>query len=288
MSNLRQRMAENGFESNENYDYILKCLQNQPFTSIPCLNIQGDCGRKKTAFANALALSTDTQQTLYHDFSQEDPAKNFMPKTTVTNDEEGKEEPPIQAFDRVLSDACAFSEAESTILILDQLHAADFKDHIRIYQFLITQEWRYKDANFYANQKNLTVYLISEAPIYHSLQKQSFRVWVDIKSRLSLDFKAEDFGLENQADALIDAFSDLFKQLQCSPTFSEYAKILHDAEHNILSIDDLKRSLFGWVENLDQQALAHNEHQSALHQTLDAIQNYIGIEDEFEITSLEQ
>lgn len=285
MSKLRQRMAENGFESNENYDYILKCLQSQPLDSIPCLNIQGDCGRKKTAFANALALSTDTAHILYHDFTQDDPAKNFIPKTVVIDDEEGKEEPPIEAFDRILSDACAFSEAESTILILDQLHSADFKDHIRIYQFLITQEWIYRETNFYANKKNLTIYLISEAPLYHSLQKQSFRLWLDIKNQRSLVFKAEDFGMDESADVLIDAFSGLFTALHCAPTHSEYNKILHDAEHNILGIQDLKRSLYGWIENIDLQIIDDKKNHDILQKTLESIQQYIGVEENVELRS---
>ena len=287
MSNLRQRMAENGFESNDNYDYILKCLKNQPLDSIPCLNIQGDCGRKKTAFANALALSTDTKHILYHDFTQEDPAKNFVPQTVIVDEEEGKEEPPIEAFDRILSDACAYSEADSTILILDQLHAADFKDHIRIYQFLITQEWTYRDTYFYANKKNLIVYLISETTLYHSLQKQSFRVWIDLRSQRSLEFKAEDFHMDSDAELLIQAFSKLFVILHCSPTYSEYAKILHDAEENILSINDLKRSLFGWIENLDYHTLNDQQYQAAIEKTLDAIQGYIGIEESLELTAPE-
>ncbi len=286
MSQLRQKMAAKGFESNENYDYILKCLRSQTSEGIPCLNIQGNCGRKKTAFANALALSIDTPHVLYHDFTQEDPAKNFTPKTIIKDDEEVVEEPPIEAFDKVLSDACAFSEGEQTVLILDQLQVADFKQHIRLYDFLISQEWSYRDTNFYANHKNLTLYLISEEPLYHSLIKQSFRVWIDIKDQQPLKFLPEELGLEDSAQDLIDAFYELFTTLEYSPTFSEYKKILHDAEHNILSLQDLKQSLFGWIESLDQATLKNDEYKPAFMKTLDAIQSYIGIEESVELTAL--
>ena len=71
---------------------------------------------------------------LYYDFTQkaEIEGKVVIPPS---KDEQGITEQAVNNFDHIMSEACAFSEGDKTIVILDQLHTADFKDHIRIYHF---------------------------------------------------------------------------------------------------------------------------------------------------------
>ena len=56
--------------------------------------------------------------------------------------------------------------------------AADFREHLRLYRFLVERQWVYGEAEFTANPQNLFVLLISEEGLYHSLQKVSFSAWV--------------------------------------------------------------------------------------------------------------
>lgn len=284
MATLQQKMAEHGFESNERYDYIVRCLQNAPGPALRCLNVEGEPGRRKTAFANALANSLDAVHILYHDFTQDEPP---APITVYPNGEEqsGKDEPPIGQFDRTMNDACAFSEADKTILILDQLQAADFKDHIRIYRYLIEHEWHYRDTTFYANRKNLLMFLISEEPLYHSLQKHSFKVWVKAGSRRDAPFKPADFQLGPEAEPLMAALHELFQQLNVFPTYSEYKKILHDVRHYTHTAEDLKNSIYGWTEGIDRDLLYSAELHELFQRIMPLIATFIGIEESLELTS---
>lgn len=284
MSTLQQKMAEHGFESNERYDYIVRCLQNVPGPALRCLNVEGEPGRRKTAFANALANSLDAVHILYHDFTQQDEPPALKP-VQLNSEDEGKEEPPAGLFDRTMNDACAFSEADKTILILDQLQAADFKDHIRIYRFLIEHEWRYRDAAFYANRKNLLVFLISEEPLYHSLQKQSFKVWVKAGSRRDAPFKPADFQLGGDAEPLMTCLHEIFQHLNVFPTYSEYKMIVHDIQHHIHSADDLKNSIYGWTEGIDRHLLYSGELNEIFQRVMPLIAAFLGIEESLELTS---
>lgn len=285
MITLQQKMAEHGFESNERYDYIVRCLQNGPGLSLRCLNVEGEPGRRKTAFANALAHSMDAVHILYHDFTQEEPPEPAKPVKPASDDESGKEEPPAGLFDRTMNDACAFSEADKTILILDQLQAADFKDHIRIYRFLIEHEWRYRDTTFYANRKNLLVFLISEEPLYHSLQKHSFKVWVKAGARRDSPFKPADFQLGAEAEPLMAGLHEVFRHLNVFPTYSEYKKILHDILHHVHTIDDLKNSIYGWTEGIDRDLLYSSELNDIFQGIMPLVTTFIGIEESLELTS---
>lgn len=289
MSSLKHRMADNGFECNESYEYVLKALTHNYDNSIPCLNVQGDGGRRKTAFANALAHSIDdVDYIFYHDFTVEE--ETLAPVVIKADDEEGgKEEPPIGAFDRMLTDACAYSEADSTILILDQLQAADFKDHIRLYKFLTTSIWEYPGASFEANRRNLTVYIISEEPVYHSLQKHSFKVWVDSVSDKIIPYKPEDFNLGKDILPVMEGLTRLFDQLMVTPTYSEYKKILGDITRCVHTAEDLGNTVFGWTEGIDRQLLNTDSVKEIIQQDImPAIETYIGVEETVELIGLPQ
>ncbi|EDY86887.1 hypothetical protein GP5015_115 [gamma proteobacterium HTCC5015] len=284
MSTLKQRMAENGFESNESYDFVLKALRHPHERVIPCLNVEGDGGRRKTAFANALAHAIDDiEHHFYHDFSQPEPTPAPV-YVKLDDEDEGKEEPPVPALDRALCDACAYSEGEPTILILDQLHEADFKDQIRLYQFLSSHEWPFRDTFFSANYKNLMVFIVSEEPVYHSLQKQSFRVWVDAVSDRAMEWTAEDFGLDEDIQPVMDALAPLFEKLEVTPTYSEYQKILRDIPRVVHTAEDLANTVFGWTEGVSRPRLRAPDIQYVVQEeVMPAIEQYIGVEDIGEI-----
>ena len=119
MASLRETMARNGFESNDDYEFQVRCLLHGPADGIRTLSIEGDGGRRKTAFATALAHSLERDHVLYHDFADASPA---VPEVTLpaSEDEYGRKEAPIEPLDDIVSHACALSEAESVVLILDQ------------------------------------------------------------------------------------------------------------------------------------------------------------------------
>ncbi len=278
---MQQKMAEYGFESNDNYDYHVRCLLASQLSGIRCLNIDGENERRNTAFANALAQALEYSHILYYDFTQQDP-----PASVVIVEDEG--ETPVtetpSAFERIMIESCAFSEAETTILILDQLQATDFANHLRLYQFISTVSWTIQDTCYTANPKNLLLFLISSQPLYHSLRKSCFKVWVESSSKNSIQYHPEDFNLSDDALPMMESFYLLFTHLGHAPTYSEYAKIFHDAQYHIHTIDELRYSLFGWVEALDQAALFATQLQHPLEMTLQAIEHYIGM-DEVEIAS---
>ena len=277
MATLRERMAEYGFESNIDYGYHVRCVLSQPNEQVPALNVEGDSGRRKTAFASALASALDYPQRVYHDFTQlNDPPPRVV--APPSKDEEGREEPPIPAFERVMSDACAYSEGEKTVLILDQLQGADFREHIRLYEFLTTAEWRFRDAAFTANPQNLLVLLISEEPLYHSLQKASFSAWVPKASVGEHDYEPADFGLGPEAEALMQHLGALFRELGVQPTPSEFRKILYDIQHNVRTADQLTHSIYGWTEGIDRTLLLADRIQRRIHDLMPLIEEYVGVE----------
>ena len=133
----------------------------------------------------------------------------------------------------MLSEACAFSLAEDSILILDQLQAADFRDQIRIYQLLQSGVWQTRDCTNHANPRHLLVVLISEQELYHSLRKSSFRIWVNRISEQAVDYRPEEFGLAADAEPMMAALAELFGGLGVTPTRSEYSKLLQDVGRNV-------------------------------------------------------
>ena len=179
MRSLKQRLAKHGFTSNEDYDYPVQCLLSSSVEHLRCLNAEGDSGRRKTAFAHALAHALDYDQTLYYEFTgvTEPPPPVRVPKPPEEEEDVG--EPTVEALDRIISEACALSEGDKTILILDQLHKAEFKHHLRLTEFIQSKEWSYGDITLRANPQNLLLFLVSDEPLYHSLQHLSFNIWVD-------------------------------------------------------------------------------------------------------------
>lgn len=273
MSLLREKMAAHGFESNDDYAFPLRCLLTHPMTTLRCLNISGDSGRRKTAFATALAKALDIPYTLYYDFSQHQEAP---PPVLSCDAADGPSMQAIDPFDRLVSEACAYSEGDSTLLIIDQLQAAHFRQHIRLYEFVKTHSWHYTGTTFVANPKHLFLFLISEEPIYHSLQKHSFRIWVGRVSHTPIPYQPAEFGLDESALPLFQALNALFATLGMAPTRSEYHKILHDLQYHIHNIDHLRHSLYGWMEGIERPTLFSVQFTPLLLGILEALDNYLG------------
>ncbi len=275
LKTLRERMADCGFESNEDYEYQVQCLLQGPFSGIRTLNIQGDSGRRKTAFATALAQALGYPHVIYHDYSERKPPPPEV-HLPPSKDPQGREEAPIHILDRRMSEACAQSEGEGTIVILDQLQEADFREHIRIYRFLLSGKWIFREAIQYANRKYLLVFLISEKPLYHSLQKHSFRIWVPAVSSRRITYRPEDFGLEERAIPMMQRLDQLFEMLAMSPTHSEYERLLFDIHQSVRTAEELRHSIFGWVEGVDRQDLFSERLREPLEAAIDAILLYLG------------
>ncbi|MFZ0790821.1 MAG: hypothetical protein WAM94_14520, partial [Chromatiaceae bacterium] len=73
MSSLREKLAQHGFESNDDYEFQVRCLLESPIRTLRALNITGDGERRKTAFATALARALEFPHCLYHDFTEKHP-----------------------------------------------------------------------------------------------------------------------------------------------------------------------------------------------------------------------
>src|SRR5690606_32435783 len=153
---------------------------------------------------------------LYHDFSRAEPPPVAMP-VLLEDGDSGPPEPGPTAFDRAVTEACAYSEGARCVLILDQLQAADFADHIRLYDFATTREWHGVAGTVRATARNLLLVLISEQPLYHSLAKISYRVWTDAQ-RAYLDYRPEDYDLGPDAKPLFTALAAVFEAAHASPT----------------------------------------------------------------------
>ena len=278
MSTLQKKLAEYGFESNDDYQYHLQSFFSSPLQTIRLLLIEGEQQRRKTAFANALALSLDYPHFLYYDFSQQDEMEGKV-KLPPTQHEEGLEPAAISDFDHMMSQACAFSEADKCVLVLDQLHLTDFKNHIRLYHFIKNYQWEYNEASLQANPNKLVVFLISNDPIYHSLQKSAFRIWVNTISDKHIIYTAAEFGLDQQANSLIQALDALFISMGLSPTLSEYKKIIHDIQHNIKTEEHLLHSIFGWTEGIDRKLLYSKKLQPLVSKVILELHQYWGIDE---------
>ncbi len=271
---LRKKLATFGFESNDDYEFALRCLFEVELPHLRVLQVDGAGGRRKTAFANALAHALAYPHILYHDFSreQEPPA----PQPVLLEDGTlGAPEPGATPFDRAVTEACAYSEGARTILILDQVQAADFADHIRVYHFASSREWDGVAGTVRANPRNLLLVLISEQPLYHSLAKISYRIWTDAQ-RAYLDYRPEDYGLGPDAQALFAALATLFEAANASPTPSEFERLLQDLLHRVRSEDQLRQALFGWTEGVERARLYAPEVTLTLQTTIDVLARYLG------------
>ncbi len=274
---LRRKLARFGFESNDDYDYALRCVLNAAAGTLRCLNVTGDSGRRKTAFANALGHALEYSKILYYDFSrrEEPPAQVSH---DPADDHGAPAEAPLSTFERTVVEACAWSEAEHTLLILDQLHRADFQEHIRLYHFVQTREWTTVQGTVAGNPRKLLLALISEEALYHSLQKVSFRVWTD-PSASSFEFSPSDFGLDARAAEMFAALGALFEQIGRAPTHSEFSLLLGDIDQLIRTPEQLRQSLFGRTEHIDRAALYAREIEPALKDAVEAINRYVGLDE---------
>lgn len=276
---LRRRLAENGFETNDDYEFVLRCVVEQRDGGLRCASVEGESGRRKSAFAQSLAAAMAFKRTVYLDFSKPPVA----PPLVVSADADGPVEAPLTPLERVVTEACAYSEAESTILILDQLQLSDFTEQVRIYQFVVSGSWTVNAAAMTANSRNLLVLLISEEPLYHSLLKQSFRIWTDPGTGL-IDYKPEEFGLASDAQRFFAAFNQVFELLQSAPTQSEFGKLITDLQWRVRSREQLRQALFGRMERIDRNLLYAHALDSALDQVIDEVMIYLG-EETIEVSS---
>lgn len=271
---LRKKLATFGFESNDDYEFALRCLFEVELPHLRVLQVDGAGGRRKTAFANALAHALEYPHILYHDFSREQDAPAAQP-VLLEDGALGAPEPGATPFDRAVTEACAYSEGARTILILDQVQAADFADHIRVYHFASTREWDGIAGTVRANPRNLLLVLISEQPLYHSLAKVSYRIWTDAQ-RAYLDYRPEDYGLGPDAQALFAALATLFEVANASPTPSEFERLLQDLLHRVRSEDQLRQALFGWTEGVERARLYAPELSVPLQTAIDALARFLG------------
>jgi hypothetical protein len=274
---LRRKLAEFGFESNDDYDHALRCLFGQELTHLRVLHVDGNAGRRKTAFAQALGRALDYPHILYHDFADGEPVSAAQP-IVLDDGSLGVPEAPPSAFERVMTEACAYSEASPTLLILDQLQAAHFADQARLYHFAMKREWTNPAGSATANAKNLVLVLISEQPLYHSLAKCSYRVWTDAQ-RAFLDYRPADFGLGPEAQSFFAALAGVCAELEASPTPSEFANVVDDLVHRARSEEQIRQSLFGRIETLDRARLYAPELAAPLRALLGELERLLGADE---------
>lgn len=272
---LRRKLAEHGFESNDDYEHAIRCLLEQPGERLRVLHVDGLAGRRKTAFAQALGAALAYPKVLYHDFSDAPPAP--APMTGADPAEVGPVEPALGPFERAMTEACAYSEAEPTLLILDQLHEAPFAEHLRLHRFAESREWSNALGTVQAHVRNFLLVLVSEQPLYHSLARCSFRVWTDAQ-RAWQDFRPADHGLGPEASGLFDALAGLFEVLAAAPTPSEFSQLLDDVLQRVRSEDMLRQSVFGRVEQVERSRLYSPEALPRLRSVLDEVERLLGAE----------
>lgn len=274
---LRTTLALHGFESNDDYDHALRCLFGQQVSHLRVLHVDGTAGRRKTAFAQALGRALDYAHVLYHDFSAGEP--EAPPQPIVLEDGSlGVPEAAPSGFERVMTEACAYSEASATLLILDQLQAAHFADQQRLYNFVMKREWTSPAGSASANPKNLVLALISEQPLYHSLAKCSYRVWTDAQ-RAFLDYRPADYGLGPEAQGFFAALAGVCVALPAAPTPSEFANVVSDLLNHARSEEQIRQSLFGRIENLERPRLYAPELAPPLRALLVELERLLGADE---------
>lgn len=284
MSTLKQRLAQHGFTSNQDYDYPLQCLLSASLQHLRCLNVEGERGRRKTAFAHALAHTLGYDHVLYHEFTLKNDTEIPVRIAPPIDDEHAPGETPVEELDRIISEACALSEGDKTILLLDQLQLAAFKDQLRLTEFIASKQWAYGEAQLKANAQQLLLFLIAEEPLYHSLQQLSFKIWVDSGVQAPQDITPTTLGLPAHAQDMLEALRALFSALNVSPTPDEYKKVIHDIHVNINQIDDLKTSIYGWIEAVDRQHLQSGYMQKLFQTHMPVIRAYLGLDGQEALT----
>jgi hypothetical protein len=263
---LDRRLAEHGFESNESYDFPIACLVAEPPGLVRCLNVTGRGGRRKTAFANALAAALGFAHIRYHDFAHA-PAR-ALDRPSIAD------EASLSAFDRAVVEACGYSEAEPSALILDQLQDAPFAEHLRLERFLACARWPHPQGIAEANPRHLLVMLISEEPLYHGLHRLSFRVHTDRGDGPFLHHPS-DFGLEPDAEPLFHALGELFQRLSVTPTASELRLLLGDLLKRVRDPRQLAQAIFGRVEGIEYEALRTRAILPALETVCERLREFL-------------
>lgn len=254
MKSLRQRLAEHGFVANEEYDHAVRCLLCTRHDHLRCLNVEGTQGGRRTAFAHALGQALGYAHILYHEFTPPPPdAPVRLPPPQEM--EEAVGEAPVAPLDRVMAEACALSEGDPTLLILDTLHRAPFREHLRLAEFLGNGLWRYGEISLKAHRRNLLVCLLSDDPLYHTLRRRCFRIWVDPDPTRAVPPTPADLDLPETAAPMLEALASLFAELEVSPTWDEYRDLVHDLQQHVESLEDLRLSIYGWVEGVDREHL---------------------------------
>jgi hypothetical protein len=282
---LRRKLAEFGFESNDDYDFAVRCWleidANSTRSNVRAAELVGSVLRRKTAFAHALGHALEVPHRLYLDFSNQRKESEALPALSQeeaidTGDKRAAQ--PLSALERVITEACAFSESARTLLILDQLHLCEFAEQLRIFQFLQTASWQDRAGEVRAHRRNMLVILISAEPLYHSLQRCCFRIFTDAASGL-LDFRPEDFGLGAHTLPLIEHCLALFGALHCEPTRGEFEQLLRDLEMRVRTLEQLRVCLFGRIENLARERLQEPAITPFLDAVLQALTQLLGVEE---------
>ncbi len=281
---LRRKLAEFGFESNDDFDHALRCLLETQQSHLRVLHVDGTAGRRKTAFAQALGKALGHAHVLYHDFSAEETPGPPMP-VVLEDGSLGQPEAAPDPFERAMSEACAYSEASPTMLILDQLQGAHFAEQARLYHFVMTREWQGSTGSVSVNPRNFVLVLISEQPLYHSLAKCSFRVWTDAQSAF-LDYRPSEYGLGPDAQGLFAALAAVCTPLGAAPTPSEFQHLLTDLLHHARSEEQIRQSFFGRVESVDRARLYAPELSAPLRALLVEIERLLGA-DEIQLPDLD-
>jgi hypothetical protein len=177
-----------------------------------------------------------------------------------------------------MTEACAYSEAAPTLLVLDQLQAAHFNDQRRLYQFAMAREWSNAAGTVQAHGRNFLLVLVSEQPLYHSLAKCSFRVWTDAQ-RAFLDYRPADYGLGAEAKGLFAALVALCEAVACAPTPSEFGLVLQDLLQRSRSEDQIRQSLFGRVESAERDRLYAPEAAIPLRTVMLELERLLGADE---------
>ncbi len=279
---LKEKLAEFGFESNESFDHVVQCFLESPNKAIRCLNIDGDTGRHKTAFAYALAHALGHPHVLYYEFGIDEPAQPQLIR--VVEGEEVEAEAPVSPLDKLLNEACALSEAEKTVLILDQLQLADFKQHLRLLDFSKSSVWCYGDVSCYANRDNLTIYMVSDGGLSPVLQQISFRLWLPVKDKPIDHLQAEELGLSESCNAWLPQLVTLMQKLDVSPTMSEYAALAYDVECFVCTEQQLRESIMGRVKSVDYGRLNSEPLKEALSLFMKCYEDSLDIQESIEIS----
>jgi hypothetical protein len=127
------------------------------------------------------------------------------------------------------------------------------------------------------HRRNLLVLLLSNDPLYHSLQKCCFRICTDASGGV-FDFRPEDFALGANTQPLIDAFALLFDHIGCQPTRSEFQRVLRDCEARVRTPEHLKICLFGRIENIERRTLYDATTLPILREIVSALTELLGVE----------